>query len=465
MYSAQKKTHWYSGLYLQPQHLQSTDLHHEWIQAQQLIIGQPYHYGVLEWGINQDALIDFIIDIEKLRLVMPGGNYLVSPGNCRIEKRSFRDAWKQRDRSFTVWLALRRLDPNHNNVTALTCTNERVITRWVTTGDESMMKDIYGNGPDATVPHIDYNLRIIWDSELGDAVDCETLPLLCLRYDNEGVVLDNLFSPPALTIYSTPMLGQLVDAIYFQLIHRAHQLEEYKRPERLVNDNERGDQLIQLLVMRSLNRVLPIFHNFCKTRQVHPWQLYCLLCQLVGELSSFNDECSFLGEWRRDGGQLLDYDHHQLISCFESLRQTLMLLMNSLVMEDNIYISLKNDGGGIFFNEFDINQCHQSNSILLLLRSNAFIENKHLLANSRGLKLASRQHIEALIQHALPGVQTQICAQAPRGVPSRSDSYYFTVNCIGDLWGKIESDKSIAFYWSDAPEDLQVQIIFMVSSK
>lgn len=192
--------------------------------------------------------------------------------------------------------------------------------------------------------------------------------------------------------------------------------------------------------------------------------MYCVLRQLVGDLSSFNDECSFLGEWRHGGNTVLDYDHQQLIPCFESLRQTLVALLNSLVLEDNIYITLENDQSGIFSTEFDVNQSRQSDSILLLLRSREFVESKLLAENSRNIKLASRQNIESLIQHALPGVGTNLCAQVPRGVPNRSDSYYFSVKRDGELWQKIEQHKSVAFYWADAPEDLQVQIIFMVAS-
>lgn len=464
MYLEQQQIHWYSGLYLQPQHLQSLDLHHEWLQTQQLSMAQPYNYGVLTWELNQEALTDFIVNIETMRFVMPGGNYLVFPGNCQIEKRNFRDAWKQRDQPFTLWLALRRLDPSHNNVSVLARDNDRVTTRWITAGDEVIMKDIYDNGPEAAVPHICYNVRVLWDIERDDAVDCECIPLARLRFENDGVVLDSRYSPPALTLYSTPMLGRVVDAIYFELSNRASKLEEYKRPERLVSDNERSDQMMQLLVMRSLNRTLPLLHSYCQARQIHPWQMYCVLRQLVGDLSSFNDECSFLGEWRHGGNTVLDYDHQQLIPCFESLRQTLVALLNSLVLEDNIYITLENDQSGIFSTEFDVNQSRQSDSILLLLRSREFVESKLLAENSRNIKLASRQNIESLIQHALPGVGTNLCAQVPRGVPNRSDSYYFSVKRDGELWQKIEQHKSVAFYWADAPEDLQVQIIFMVAS-
>jgi len=34
-----------------------------------------------------------------------------------------------------------------------------------------------------------------------------------------------------------------------------------------------------------------------------------------------------------------------------------------------------------------------------------------------------------------------------------------------NAWKHVEQQKNIAFYWADAPEDLQVQLVFMVPSQ
>lgn len=91
-----------------------------------------------------------------------------------------------------------------------------------------------------------------------------------------------LTSPPALTLYAMPMLGKVIDDIYYELSHRAKKLEEYKRPERLTRVSGGDDQMTQLLAMRSLNRALPMLKHYRDARRVHPWEVYGLLCQLVG---------------------------------------------------------------------------------------------------------------------------------------------------------------------------------------
>lgn len=464
MYSEQKQIYWHSGLYLQPQHFQSLDLHNEWQFSQQLRIAQPFNLGMIDVAINQAALTDYVVNVESIRFIMPGGTFLASPGNCQVEKRNFRDMWKQRDQPFNVWLALRHFDPQHNNVTTREKGQKRVVTRWVDTDDDLMMKDVYDHAPDAPVARICYNVRLLSDLEKEDAVDCECIPLARLRYENDTVILDPLFSPPSVTLYGSSVLGSLIDTIYFEISARAKKLEEYKRSERLVNDSDRNDQMTQLLAMRSLNRVLPLLKNLCRARQVHPWQVYNLLCQLIGELSSFNDSCSFLGEWRDGEATLKPYDHYQPLPCFESARNTLISLLNGLVLEDNTYIKLERDINGVFSASFDHAQSQNADNILLLLRSASITMENRQIKNTGSIKLASSKTIEALIQHALPGIPVRYCSQPPRGVPNRSDSHYFSVDRDSALWTKAKLHKSIALYWPDMPEDLQVQIVFVVQS-
>lgn len=462
MYPEQQKVYWYSGLYLQPQHFQSLDLHQDWVMAQQRCLAHPYYSGVIEYRINLSALSDYVIDIESLSVILPRGEHLIFPGNCRIEKRVFREAWKQKDQSFTLWVALRHFNPQHCNVTTPREGQER-SSRWINTGDEQSMKDVYDRGPEADIARIYYNPRIVWDNERENLVDTQCIPLLRLRYDDDGVTIDSEFSPPSLTLYSTPALGKVIDDIYYEISHRARKLEEYKRPEQFSRTSGREGQMMQLLAMRSLNRILPMLKHYCDARRVHPWEVYGLLCQLVGELSSFNDTCSFLGEWNQGGEPLLPYDHFNLLGCFNSAKKTIVSLLNGLVLEENTYVTLDHEQQGVFSGTLTNAQLAQSHaSILLLLRSERFTQYRGREITD-DLKLSSRQSLEELIQHALPGIPLRICQPVPRGVPDCSDSCYWEVIRDSQLWKIAQLQESIAFYWPDAPSDLQVQIVFMAA--
>ncbi|MFS7198658.1 type VI secretion system baseplate subunit TssK [Rahnella inusitata] len=459
MYPEQQQIYWYSGLYLQPQHFQSVDLHHSYMLAQQRQLAQPWNVGVIECDINHETLVDFSLKIDHLRLILPSGYYLEYPGNCLIEPRQFRDAWKQREKPFTLWLALRRFDPDHPNVSTGTS------SRWINQADDGVMKDVYHKGPESAVPRIAYNVRILSEAEKETAVDCECLPLLQLRYDNDRVIFDPRFSPPAVTLTGSPALKTLLEGLRAELSSRAHKLEEYKRPDQLSNGSKSAGDITQLLAMRSLNSALPLLEHYCRAPIIHPWQIYGLLVQLVGEISSFNDMCSFTGEWLDGGASLLPYDHYNLIDCFSSVRKTLIALLNGLALEDNTYITLKSDEQRIYRGELMPGEIPPASQVLLLLRSEK-LASWHLTFKAGGeFKIAPQNAISALIQHALPGITSVWANPSPRGVPDRKDSCYFVLNRHEDGWKSVEQQKNVAFYWADAPDDLQVQLVFMVPNQ
>lgn len=453
MYSEQQQIYWHSGLYLQPQHFQSLDLHYAWLLARQRQLAQPFNTGVAEAVINIDALEDDILSIDRLRFILPGGDYLEYPGNCRIEKRSFHDSWKRRDLPLTFWLVLRRFDPLHPNVTLPEKESDRAGTRWISLGEAPVMKDIYDRSPDTAITRLIYNVQLLTDAEKESAVDCESLPLIRLRHDGERVVCDPAFSPPVIELRGSPALHKLIETLYFELAARAKKLSEFRRA------GGADERLTRLLAMRSLNRTLPLLKNFLAARQIHPWQIYNALLQLMGELSSFDEDCSCLGEWRDGTKPAPGYDHYRLYESFSCLRQTLMALIKGLALEDNLYLRLSNDGG-IFYGRLERAALAQKGGqLLLLLRSAQIKAGEKKFASTDIFKLASQERIEALIQHALPGIPVTRCIDTPQGVPDRSDAAWYLIGRQSELWRQAEESGTLAFYFPDMPDDLDVQLV------
>ena len=450
MYTELQQIYWYSGVYLQPQHLQSVDLHHNYMLSRQRQLAQPWNTGMILCDFNAETLVNFTLKIERLQAILPSGDYLEYPGNCTLQPRQFRDAWKQIEKPFTLWLALRRFDPGHANV------GDSPNSRWLKPNEEGVMKDVYFNGPECSVSRILYNVQILSDEEKKAVVDCEFLPLIRLRYENDRVISDEQFCPPLVTLNGYPTLKNLLEGLYAELANRAYQLAEYKRADQL-KDATRGD-VTQLLAMRSLNRTLPLLNHYCQLPTMHPWPIYGLLAQLIGELSSFSELCSFNGEW--DGQEaLLPYDHFNLYACFDSARRLIISQLNSLTLENNSWVTLTADSQRIFRTSLQSLPWKNTGSLLLMLRSETLIDVQQI--DSVSFKIASESSIQTLIQHALPGLGATWLNPTPRGIPHRKDSFYFQLNQQSPGWNAIDQQKTLAFYWDDAPADLQVQAIFM----
>lgn len=450
MYPEMQQIYWYSGVYLQPQHLQSVDLHHNYMLARHRQMAQPWNVGVIYNDFNPDMLVDFSLKIERLQAILPSGDYLEYPGNCVLQPRQFRDCWKQLENPFTLWLALRRFDPGHANV------GDSPNSRWQKPHEEDVMKDVYFNGPECSVSRILYNVQILSDEEKQAVVDCEFLPLLRLRYENDRVVSDTSFCPPLVALNGSSSLKMLLDGLYAELANRAHQMAEYKRPEQL--KSVRNGDMTHLLVMRSLNRTLPLLSHYCQNPAMHPWPIYGILAQLIGELSSFSTKCSFNGAWEGNP-LLLPYDHFNLCTCFASARKLIITLLNNLVLEDNTWVTLHADEERVFHGNLQHLPWQKADKVLLMLRSEVLT----LIdcADNSGLKVAPESAINTLIHHALPGIATKLLNPAPQGIPHRDNAFYFMLNQQDPLWKRIEQEQNIAFYWDNSPVDLQLQVIFM----
>ncbi|HHR6132074.1 TPA: type VI secretion system baseplate subunit TssK [Providencia alcalifaciens] len=445
-----QQVYWYPGIYLQPQHFQAVDLYSNYMFSRQRQHTMPWNVGIMHCDFNLEVLVNFTLKIDRLQAILPSGDYLEYPGNSVLVPRQFREIWTQREKPLTLWLALRRFDPNQVNV------SESLPHRWVPSKDFGTMKDVYFNGPECCVSRILYNAQILSDDEKQSAVDCEFLPLVRLCYENDRVILDPHFCPPVVAMRSYPTLKQLSDGLYAELSNRAYQIAEYKRKEPQLNVTQ--EYMSKLLLLHSLNRALPLLQHYGNTPNLHPWLLYGALMQLAGELSSFTEPCR-LSDKREDIILLQPYDHFNLYSCFASVRKAIMVLLNSLSLEKSTWVALHEDKHRIFSGELQTLPWQNVKTILLMLRAEiiADIDFNEIAC----FKVASRSEIQTLIQHALPGISATKLNPPPPGVPYRKDMVYFQLSQQDNLWESVEKNQKIAFYWDNAPSDLQVQIIFM----
>lgn len=447
MYPEFQQIYWYSGIYLQPQHLQSVDLHHNYMLSRFRQFAHPWNLGIINCDINIEILADFSFKIEKLQAILPSGEFLEYPGNCTIRPRQFRDLWKKLEKPFTFWLALRRFDPGYANV------GDSPNSRWIRSSEEGSMKDVYGSGSECNVSRILYNVQILSDDEKCTAIDCEFLPLVKFCYENGKVTIDSEFSPPLITLNGSSSFKRLLDGLYADLANRAHKFEEYKRPLQYEGLSERD--MIQLLVMRSLNRILPLFNHYCNSPMVHPWHIYGLLAQLIGELSSFCDDCSFRGELNSEGLTLLPYDHFNLFDCFSNAKKIIVNLLINLNIDNSSFITLMPDKLSIYRAELKNLSWKQACSVVLALSSDTI----DTLCSD--FKISPASKITTLIQHALPGIAVTRLKVPPRGVPNKKNTLYFLINKDDPLCESFEQDGCVAFYLDNTPEDLLVQMIFM----
>ena len=450
---------WHQGLFLQPQHFQLKDVHFQSLLTPFHKFLQPHLWGTGGLEIQKAALGNRSVDLLRGEFLFPDMTYVVFPGNALIEARSFDEAWVEGGKPFTVFLGVRKWNGAGENVTVLSSLADLsgVTTRFVTTADSEEALDLHQGGPAAQVKRLYYVLRLFWETETDQLGDYVVIPLAQLERDGEEIALSEHFVPPSLTISSSEPLVNLVKEIRDEIAARGHQLESYKR-ERGIHTAEFGARdMVYLLALRSLNRYIPALFHVTESQQVHPWTVYGVLRQLIGELSSFSERVNVRGE-AEDGTPLLsNYDHRGLWDCFSGARAVVTQLLDEITAGPE-YVLLLSYDGTYYSSELSPTIFEGRNRFYLVFET-AEDPQSMLQSLETMAKLGSRESLPILIARALPGIRLEHLAIPPQELPRRAHSAYFRIDHHSDQWAQVERGHNIALYWDSAPEDLKVELM------
>jgi type VI secretion system protein ImpJ len=455
----QRPLFWHQGLFLQPQHFQLFDRSFQSLLRPFHNFIEPHFWGLGEIEIQKTALGIKSFNLLKGIFLFPDGTYVVLPGNAVFEARTFNEAWVEGGKPFPIYIGIKRWNDAGENVTVLdTLENISVITtRFVSLADPEEVKDLHSGGPSGQIKRLHYVLKIIWETEREQFGDYILIPIAQLEKMGEEIRLSERFVPPCLTISGSEPLLKLIKEIRDQLAARSRQLEEYKRQKGIQTAEFGSRDMVYLLALRSLNRYVPILFHFTEVQQVHPWAVYGVLRQLIGELSSFSEKVNVLGE-SGDGNRMLpNYDHLNLGECFSAAQALVTKLLDEITAGPEYVIRLVYDGT-YYAAELKPAIFEGRNRFYLVLKTEA--DPKFVIQSVAAIaKLSSREHLPILIARALPGIGLEHLPVPPQELPRRANSIYFAVDHHSDQWALVQKGHNIALYWDNAPEDMEVELM------
>ncbi len=455
----QRPLFWHQGLFLQPQHFQLLE------QSLRSLLNPfndhivPHFWGVADIEIQKAALGTRTFSLLNGNFLFPDGTHAVISKNAVINARSFDEAWVEGGKPFTVFIGIKKWNNAGENVTVVEKMDSvsEVTTRFVTTYEADEVRDQHLNGPPGQVKLLYHSLKIFWETEKEQVGDYVLLPVAQLERNGEEVNLSQTFIPPSIVISSSEILMKLIREIRDQISARGRQLEEYKS-QRGIQTAEFGSRdMVYLLALRSLNRYIPLLFHYTETQQVHPWTVYGILRQLIGELSSFSENITVMGEIP-DGTRLLPvYSHRNISECFTASRTLVSQLLDEITAGPDYVIPLVFDGT-YYAAELKPAIFEGSNRFYLVLKTEA--DQKGVLQSiSTVAKLSSREHLPLLIARALPGIGLEHLPAAPQELPRRANSIYFAIDHHNEQWALVSRGHNCALYWDDAPEDMTVELM------
>lgn len=457
--SIAKPLFWHQGIYLQPQHFQLLD------RACQGLF-EPYrNYLVPEfWGVGgmeilQGALAAGSFDLQKGDFLFGDGTHVSLPGNALIDARAFDRSWVKDGKPFTVYLGLKNWDDSGENVTVLPTLKsvEAAQTRFVASADSEATGDLHEGGPEAQVKRLSFALKIFWETETDKLGDYQLIPLAQLEKFGAEVRLSGDFIPPCIALSASTSLQKLGEEIRDQVTARAYQLEEHKS-RRGVQTAEFGSRdMVYFLALRSINRYVPLLFHCTTAERTHPWHLYGILRQLVGELTTFSEQVSVLGEMPNGDMKIPDYNHRKLWECFSAAQDLITHLLDEITAGPEYVIRLVSDGT-YFVSELKPSIFEGRNRYYLAVRTDT--DPKGVLQALEDLaKLSSGDFMHTLVTQALPGITLEHLQVPPQELPRRAHTVYFRIDHHDDQWASVEKNRAIALYWSSAPEDVEIELM------
>ncbi|MGE0826417.1 MAG: type VI secretion system baseplate subunit TssK [Candidatus Binatia bacterium] len=462
---------WGQGMFLQPQHFQQQDWYHDARLRQFFHLFFPHCWGVKALTVNEPALQTFLFEVEQCEVVTWDGTILrfrgdLRPSNAKLEPRSFEQELDPGGKPLSVYLGLKRLQVEESNL--------RSPTNDTTNGDgaggdhrrfflaEAEAPDLYATGdPPSQLQYLVHEAHILFDVPTSRSQDYELIKIaeVTRSPDGKGGMLSKRYIPPAVTVRSDAVLETQVKEIRDLLTAKGQEIAQYRR--------RRGEQLAEvgtrdmgyLLMTQTLNRYIPLFHHYLEGGETHPYIMYGLLRQLVGELSSFSQTVSVLG--MREGEEmLLPYRHDQLWPCFDLATRRVKELLNELTTTPIGDILLRYDGE-FFTANLDQRFFTGDNRYYLAIKTDLKPSEMFALLQEVG-KITSREEMPKIMHTFISGLTLEPLEAPPDELLMRAHYRYFAIDQRSPHWQQIHKRQNIAVYSTDSrrlPPETEMRLL------
>ena len=457
--NVQRPLFWDQGILLQPQHFQLLDRTCQGLLSPYQRYQQPHFWGVGAMALQKSALGTRTFILHEGEFLFTDGSFVSLAENGSIDARAFDEAWVEGGKPFTVYLGLKKWRDTGENVTVLPSpeTDSAVSTRFVTTTGHEEVKDLHTGGPEGQVKRMRFALKIFWETELDQLGEYELIPLAQLERFGSEIRLSEDFIPPSLSCSASPSLLKLLREIRDQVTARGYQLEEHKSKRGIQTAEFGSRDMVYFLALRSVNRYVPLLFHYTEAEQVHPWHVFGVLRQLIGELSAFSERVSCLGELPDGKKALPEYDHRNLWGCFSAAQDMISHLLDEITAGPEYVIRLAYDGT-FYAAELKPAIFEGRNRFFLAVKTEEDPKNV-LQALEDIAKLSSREHLNTLVSRSLPGIGLQYLQIPPQELPRRANTVYFAINHHDEQWAAVAKHYCLALYWNSAPADIELELM------
>jgi type VI secretion system protein ImpJ len=438
-----EKVVWSEGMFLTPHLFQQADQYYEGLLDFRLKSLGSFYWGLSDLEIDRDALANGQLTLSRCVGILPDGLPVRIPdGDEPPEGRSFKANFPPAVDKLDVFLAIPNSRPGSVNFqlgNGPQGSPLRYDTKVVRVADET------SEGNEYEIPIARKNFRILLSGEaLDETVWVKVAEVV--RTPSGGFDLEPSYVPPSLTLSASGRLMAILHRLLELLAARSTSLSQQRRH---VADFGTSD-VANFWLLHTINSAIPALSHFHKAPVRHPEQLYVVLAQLAGELSTFALQV--------DARDLPAYDHTNLGQTFSELEKKIVFLLETVIPTKYVLIPLERTAD--FLHLGRIHDDRLLKGAQFYLGANAQVPATKLIEEMPAkAKISSPDQINSLIGRAVRGVELTHEPVPPSAIPVKTGFKYFHLSAQGRWWEAIGTAKALAIYLPDEFPDLRLELV------
>ncbi len=419
---------WPEGMFLLPQHLQQQDAGVEARVAYHMRLSNPFHWGLVELVLDEQALSGGTISIQHLCLVWQDGTIVRCPDRASIEMRKFDKALD----FLTIYVGLKRESDAEASFTDVT-QRERHVRYWIR---EQETADQGEPSERAPVPFLWPNVRVFLSGEEPELDDYDVIKLAEVEATGRSAQPYRIrasYAPPLLQLQAWPALHQHVESIVQRMLGKLR-LVVSRRDALVMAD------LPRILLGYTLGRLAPVLDHLLSSGHAIPFQVYTVLLEVASSLLALEPDPA--GELR-----FPRYDHEDPFGCFTALLDMIDATLDRELADRAHEIPLEYSARHRAYAAFDLQSelLRPENSFYLAVRTD--LETSELVRLvTHEAKLGAVSHVEFMVKLAVRGASLEHLPAAPIDVGPKPGFAFFRIDsrtASGAIWKRVLEERSL----------------------
>ncbi len=397
---------WGEGLFIKPQHFQQIFRNTEYQLNQRIWTARRHAYGFSKLTINQEDLGFGKITLSAAIGVFADGSVIDIPKETQAPATlSIEDGEAQQ----IVYLAVPWDTDNIVNVTEKM--GDDSGARYLLSSVE--VKDISDQSGDFTEIKIGtLRTKLMLEKEDRSSFNCLAICKIREKLSDGTVLLDDSFIPPVCDAKASPVLTKYLSEIHNRLQKRCGLIAE-----RMGQPSQGGvAEVSDFLMLQVMNRYTAWLSYVTRVRAPHPEDIFSMLVQAVGELSTFSD--------KRLCPDIKAYNHDDPSDCFSALVTYLNQLLSTERSTGIESLPIHEGRFGLRSVPVNDSSLYTGADFILAVKSSIPLEDLRKKVLQK-IKISSIDNIAQLVKLAMPGISLIQLPVAPRQLPFHAGFSYF----------------------------------------